>query len=128
MLQCLIAKDSGNDLDSEIYDQKLTNILRREIDVLQEQSDFAREIFRGWAEGGADLDTLAGIFNELRDKEKPDMTSTQRWIWRIYHQIAVIVNNITGVRLAYEEIGEKEIWDDLISEQSYLGKKGSIVK
>ena len=51
------------------------------------------------------------------------MTSTQRWIWRIYHQIAVIVNNITGVRLAYEEIGEKEIWDDLISEQSYLGKK-----
>lgn len=123
VLQCLIAKDSGNDLDSEIYDQKLTNILRREIDVLQEQSDFAREIFRGWAEGGADLDTLAGIFNELRDKEKPDMTSTQRWIWRIYHQIAVIVNNITGVRLAYEEIGEKEIWDDLISEQSYLGKK-----
>ena len=46
MLQCLLAKDSGNDLDSATYDQKLANILRREIAVLQEQSDFAREIFR----------------------------------------------------------------------------------
>ncbi len=50
-------------------------------------------------------------------------TTTQDWILRIFQQISYIIFNIKGTCVACDEIGEKEIWKDLVSEESYIERK-----
>lgn len=48
-----------------------------------------------------------------------DLTSTQRWILRIYRQVAAIVRYQSDYEINQNIIGQKEIWNDITSEQSY---------
>ena len=52
------------------------------------------------------------------------LTTTQDWILRIFLQIVYIIFNIKDTRVASDEIGEKEIWQDMVSKDSYMERKG----
>lgn len=72
-----------------------------------------------------DADIFSGQKENSEAKEKcgEKIPSTRKWIVRIYRQAAYIVHNLLEAELINETIGEKEIWHDIVSKNSYCRKE-----
>ena len=121
VLQCLCKSRDRRELDSEKFSEELLKILCCEFKILRSE---CMEVFEGgkeWNPLNIKLEEIKEYIESLLCKDV--WTTTQAWILRIFLQISYIIFNIKDTRVACEEIGEKEIWKDLVSEDSYIERK-----
>lgn len=126
VLQCLSEKRNKMELSAEDFSKELVEILCHELNVLQSQCDATYGGKERWNALEVELDEIVEYLENQRSRE--GLTSTQDWILRIYLQISYIIFNIKDVQVAYEEIGGKEMWSDIVSEDSYVERKEVLEK
>lgn len=126
VLQCLSKERAGENLTTEIFSNELLDTLRREINILKRQcpyTSYKHDIGDNWEE---EIDSIVYFLKEMR--KRSDLTTTQDWILRMLLQISYIIYNIKDTIVASEIIGEKEVWKDIVSENSYITKKEMLVE
>ena len=122
VLQCLCKKRYGDILGSEEFDKDLMDIFLAETGKLVQEYNKAYE--QDQRIENADIDHIIAVLDTMRNNR--DLTSTQDWILRIHLQIAHIIYNIMGTRSISEGIGEKDIWRDMVSDNSYIQNKDKL--
>lgn len=126
VLQCLSKKRNKTELNADDFSRDLLEILCHELNVLQSQCDAIGLRVEKWDASEVELGEIVRFLQKQRDSK--GMTSTQDWILRIYLKISYIIFNIKDVQVACEEIGGKEMWCDIISEDSYIERKEDLKK
>ncbi len=118
VLQCLSKKREKTKLNMEDFSQELMEILCNELEMLQSKlPDISCEI-NMQTTSKIELDAIDSFIMKLQKDD--NLTSTQQWVLRMLRQISYIIFNIKDVYLARDVIGEKEIWKDIVSDQSYI--------
>ncbi len=121
VLQCLCKRREEMKLDAEKFSEELLETLCSELNILRNE---CRDVFireDSWDASKVELEEIVEFLEGLR--QMTGKTTTQDWILRIFQQISYIIFNIKGTCVACDEIGEKEIWKDLVSEESYIERK-----
>ncbi len=133
VLQCLYVRESGNrdesgklSLTAQDFYRGLKKRMEKETELLLRG---LHKVLKGRDEGADFLDKWPEEhkFGNLKEMNNfldecvliGNLTSTQRWILRIYRQVVAIVRCQSEYEMNQDIIGQKEIWYDITSEQSY---------
>lgn len=123
VVQCFIAKEKGHTPSDEEFEKYLNEMVCKEVGVLLQKLDVIKE--------NQEIYTIEDALFYL-EKEKSSvtesfkLTSTQKWIFRVYYQASTIVYNISEIRVSSEVLLERDIWEDISNEESYLNKECEI--
>ena len=128
VVQCFITKEKGREPDNVEYNGYLDEMIRKEISVLFEN---LRNV--GIVKETLEIcDIREALFYLEKEAENvmksSDLTDTQKWIYRVYHQATVITWNIYDVRVSSEVPLQYDIWKDISNEESYMNKEKEIEK
>lgn len=120
VLQCLSKNKKA--LTAEKFSEELLKILCDQLNILRDECADIYFYEKKWDFLDMKLDEIESFLSYLRRVD--GLTTTQDWILRIFLQIVYIIFNIKDTRVASDEIGEKEIWQDMVSKDSYMERKG----
>lgn len=119
VLQCL--SKNKREMTAEKFSKELSEILCHELNILKNECADIYCCPKMWDASEAKLDEIEEFLVNLR--RVGGLTTTQDWILRIFLQIAYIIFNIKDAEVACNEISEKVIWEDMVSEDSYIERK-----
>lgn len=121
IVQCFYEETTKSKID---IDQYLYEIMYEKTEVLREQLGEAEGLKDG------DLRTIKEFLDHIDygpdkedDEELRNTYTTRKWIIRIYRKIADLLLQMEGRRLSKDIIGEKEMWNDIMSSCSYFMQK-----
>lgn len=122
VLQCLCAAEGAKELNKENWKQSLEKRMEEETGLLY---DGLCEIMEtDWMEKHSRPETMEGVLGSLEEFSKEtNLTSTQKWIIRIYRQIAVAISKAVRNEVSKDIIGTKEMWKDITSEKAYYSQR-----
>lgn len=131
VLQCLYAVLlNDKELDSERFWAELENRMRKETLYLHKglceeakMHKIAGNCLADWPEN-SEFKTMNEIRNFLEVcVHEEGLTSTQKWIIRVYRQVSAIIYNVTGYCVSRKMIGMNEIWKDMTQDKAYYNRK-----
>ena len=122
ILQCLCASEGTEELNKENWKQSLEKRMEEETGILY---DGLCEILEtDWMEKHSRPETMKDVLDSLEEFSKEtNLTSTRKWIIRIYRQIAVVISKAVRNEVSKDIIGTKEMWKDITSENAYYSQR-----
>lgn len=135
VLQCLYAKAAGirngSGITAQDFHSSIEKRVKEEIKILlcglhevAVKEEREKEIVKKWP-GNHEFINWEEINSFLEDCIKIEtLTSTQKWIIRVYRQAVAIVRKRFRCEINANIIGREEIWNDITSDKAYSFNEG----